>query len=196
MLESRAFSTPRRRAAEEIALRNHRKTALRSASALVPVGSLTGGAAAYEGPPCHKCDAKCCKYFALPIETPKDREDHDFMRWYLMHEHVVVWRQDGEWFLEVRTRCKNLLQDNRCAVYETRPQICREYGWPDEDNPDVPCDYFNDGLDYDLYFDTPEKYEAWAAVELEKREKRLARRREKYREKKAREAARGREACA
>lgn len=28
-------------------------------------------------------------------------------------------------------RCPNLLEDNRCAVYENRPQICRDYA-PDE----------------------------------------------------------------
>src|SRR5512147_2593750 len=55
-----------------------------------------------DGPPCHMCTARCCKYFALAIDTPVTPQDHDFIRWFLMHEHVVVWRQDGDWYLEVR----------------------------------------------------------------------------------------------
>ena len=152
-----------------------------------------------DGPPCHLCTARCCKYFALEIDTPNDAEDFDYIRWYLMHEHVVVWMDEGDWYLEIRTPCKNLLADNKCAVYDTRPQICREYGWPDEENPDVPCDYFNEGLDYDLFFDDAEKFGEWAKAELAKREARLAKRRERdrVRKDKARKGAEGdQEACA
>jgi Fe-S-cluster containining protein len=176
-----------------------------AASAFVALGSLSGGSRAEAprfdpeaGPPCHDCTARCCKYFALEIDEPKDAEDFDFIRWYLMHEHVVVWKDDGDWYLEIRTRCKNLLPDNRCAVYETRPQICRDYGWPDEDNPEVPCDYFNEGLDYDLFFDDAERFGEWAKTELAKREARRERRRERDRARKARarDASGEQEACA
>ena len=37
---------------------------------------------------CDYCTAKCCKYFALPIETPEDEEDFDFLRWYLVHDRA------------------------------------------------------------------------------------------------------------
>lgn len=184
----------------EAFLSHSRARAKRSAaSAFVALGSLgapTPLPDPKDGPPCHLCTARCCKYFALEIDTPKDREDYDFIRWYLMHQHVVVWRDEGDWYLEVRTPCKNLLPDNKCAVYDTRPQVCREYGWPDEESPEVPCDYFNEGLDYDLFFDDAETFWAWAEGELAKREARLAKRRERNRERKAREAAPSREACA
>jgi len=130
------------------------------------------------GPPCHDCNAKCCKYFSLEIDAPATPKDHDHIRWYLMHEHVVVWVQDGSWHLEIRTRCKNLLPDNRCGIYETRPQICRDYGWPDAESPDDdPCEYFTGEGGYDLFFDTPEAFEAWSTAELARREQRRARRR-------------------
>ena len=51
------------------------------------------------GPPCHDCSAKCCKYFALQIDTPTTPKDHDNIRWYLLHEHIAVWVQDGDWRL-------------------------------------------------------------------------------------------------
>jgi Fe-S-cluster containining protein len=78
------------------------------------------------GPPCHDCSAKCCKYFALQIDKPTTPKEHDNIRWYLLHEHIAVWVQDGDWYLEVRTPCKHLLPDNRCGIYHTRPSICRE----------------------------------------------------------------------
>jgi Fe-S-cluster containining protein len=137
------------------------------------------------GPPCHDCTAKCCKYFALHIDTPVTPQDHDFIRWYLMHEHVVVWMQEGDWYLEVRTPCRNLLPDNRCAVYHTRPQICREYGWPDADNPDDPCEYFSGDSGYDLFFDSADAFDAWSKVALERRAARLAKRRERSKLKRA-----------
>src|SRR4051794_4770830 len=39
---------------------------------------------------CDKCAALCCRYFALPIDNPKSAHDYDNVRWYLMHENVVV----------------------------------------------------------------------------------------------------------
>lgn len=105
--------------------------------------------------------------------TPRD---HDQIRWYLLHENVSVWVQDGAWHLEVRVPCRHLEPDNRCGIYERRPDLCREYGWPEGT-----CELFEDDLRYDLYFDSAEAFEAWSRRELEKRERRLARRRERAR---------------
>ena len=142
---------------------------------LVQLGSLKFDPVT--GPPCHDCSAKCCKYFALQIDTPKTPKDHDNIRWYLLHEHIAVWVQDGDWYLEVRTPCKHLLPDNRCGIYHTRPQICREYGWPDKDNPDDPCEYFTGNDGYDMLFETADAFDAWSKAELARREERLAKRR-------------------
>ena len=30
---------------------------------------------------CDHCTARCCHYFALPIDTPVDRNDYDNLRW-------------------------------------------------------------------------------------------------------------------
>jgi Fe-S-cluster containining protein len=144
------------------------------------------------GPPCHDCTARCCKYFALEIDAPKNPQDHDFIRWYLMHEHVVVWVQEKEWFLEIRTPCKHLRADNSCGIYHTRPQICRDYGWPDAGDPDddAPCEYFTGEGGYDLFFDSAEAFDAWSRVELDRRARRLARRRKAARTTARRLAAR------
>ena len=105
--------------------------------------------------------------------TPRD---HDHIRWYLLHEHVAVWAQKGTWFLEIRTPCRHLLPDNRCAIYDSRPQICRDHGWPENDE-EHPCEYFEGEGGFDLHFESAEQFDRWSIPELERREERLARRR-------------------
>ena len=131
-----------------------------------------------DGPPCHLCTARCCKYFALPIDTPTGHEDYEHIRWYLMHEGVAVWMDDGDWYIEIRTVCKHLQPDNSCGIYETRPQVCREYGSEDEEEP---CEFFTDDLKYDLYFESDEDFAVWVAAESEKKKQRNARQRERRR---------------
>ena len=110
---------------------------------------------------CDHCTAKCCQYFALPIDTPENREDFDFIRWYLLHEGATVFTEDETWYLLVHSRCKHLRDDNRCGIYEERPQICRDY-------TTEACEY-DDSWVYDSYFETPEQVEEYAEAVLQKR---------------------------
>ncbi|MFN3190938.1 MAG: YkgJ family cysteine cluster protein [Aureliella sp.] len=98
---------------------------------------------------CDYCPAKCCRYFALPIDTPDTVKDFDYLRWYLLHDRASLFVEDESWYLLVHTVCKHLQPDNRCGIYETRPEICREYS---TDN----CEY-EDDTTYDKYFETPEQ---------------------------------------
>ena len=107
---------------------------------------------------CEYCTAKCCRYFALPIETPNEWRDFEFIRWYLLHGQASVFTEDGEWYLMVHTVCKHLQDDHRCGIYDTRPQICREYT---TDN----CEYEDDWT-YDQYFETPEQLYEYAEAIL------------------------------
>ena len=45
---------------------------------------------------CEHCTAKCCRYFALPIETPTKRDDFNNIRWYLLHGRAAVFVEDGD----------------------------------------------------------------------------------------------------
>ncbi len=98
---------------------------------------------------CEYCTAKCCRYFALPLEAPTTREEFESLRWFLLHDHATAFTEDGEWYVCVHTVCKHLESDNRCGIYETRPLICREYT---TDN----CEYEDEWV-YDQYFETPEQ---------------------------------------
>jgi Fe-S-cluster containining protein len=103
---------------------------------------------------CDHCTAKCCRYFALPIDTPQTFADFEYLRWYLMHDRASIFVEEDTWYLLVHTVCKHLQGDNRCGIYESRPQICREYSTDD-------CE-FDDRYTYDRYFETSEQVAEYA----------------------------------
>lgn len=94
---------------------------------------------------CEHCAGACCRYLALPIDKPASARDYDDLRWYIMHEGVTVFVEEGDWYVQFQTKCKDLGRDNRCTIYETRPRICRGYE-PRE------CDYTGGSYGYDHHF--------------------------------------------
>ncbi len=109
---------------------------------------------------CDYCTGRCCRYFALPIDAPTAQADFEYIRWYLLHDRATVFTEDGQWYLLVHTTCKHLQPDNRCGIYATRPQICREY------STDA-CEY-DDDFTYERYFETPEQISEYAEAVLQK----------------------------
>jgi uncharacterized protein len=107
---------------------------------------------------CDYCVAKCCRYFALPIDKPDTRAEYDTVRWFLLHEHTSIFIEEGDWYLIVHTRCRHLQPNNLCGIYETRPEICQEYS---TDN----CEYEDDWT-YDQYFESPEQMAEYAEAIL------------------------------
>jgi uncharacterized protein len=110
---------------------------------------------------CEYCTAKCCRYFALPIEAPETREDFEFVRWFLLHEGATVFKEDDTWYLLVHTVCRHLQDDNRCGIYDTRPQVCRDYSTKD-------CEY-DDDWTYDFYLERPEQVAEYTEAVLQKK---------------------------
>ncbi len=111
---------------------------------------------------CDYCTARCCRYIALQIETPTDWNDFDTLRWFMYHERIGLFVDDGDWYLIVYNKCRHLQADHRCGVYEIRPQICRDYS---TDN----CEY-DDTWVYDQFFETPEQLVEYAEAVLGPRE--------------------------
>jgi hypothetical protein len=72
---------------------------------------------------CEYCTAKCCRYFALPIETPTELDDFNNIRWYLMHGRAAVFVEDGDWYLMVYADCKHLLDAVYDKFFETPEQV-------------------------------------------------------------------------
>lgn len=110
---------------------------------------------------CEYCVAKCCRYFALPIDTPETLDEYEYIRWYLLHERATVFKEEEDWYLIVHTVCEHLQPDNRCGIYETRPPICREYKTKD-------CEYEDDWT-YDFYLETAEQVDEYREAVLQKK---------------------------
>ena len=109
--------------------------------------------------PCDYCPGKCCRYFALPIDTPDSRKEYDSMRWFLLHEKAAVFVDGDTWYLLIYASCNYLdKKTNRCLIYKTRPSICREYS-------SDKCEY-EDHHVYDQYFELPEQIEEYAEAVL------------------------------
>ena len=104
---------------------------------------------------CEQCVGLCCRYYALTISKPRNKRDFDDIRWYLMHENTIIFVEEGDWYVQVNTKCKMLQPDNHCTAYDNRPAICRQYGTKD-------CDWHANEYEYDHLFTEPEQVEAYA----------------------------------
>lgn len=108
--------------------------------------------------PCTYCSALCCRYFALPMETPTSWQDFDTIRWFMLHGRISVFVDKKTWYLVVHNDCRHLQPDNLCGIYDNRPAICREYSTKD-------CEY-DSSFVYDQVFETPEQIEEYAEAVL------------------------------
>src|SRR5205814_5874854 len=103
----------------------------------------------------------CCRYFALPIDNPTCRHDYDNIRWYLLHENVTIFVEEGQWYIGIANRCKMLQPDNRCGIYETRPKVCRGYS---TDN----CEYHGGEYEFEVLFTSAEQLREYAEKKLKR----------------------------
>jgi Fe-S-cluster containining protein len=123
---------------------------------------------------CDRCTGLCCRYFALPIDTPKTREDHDDIRWYLCHEDITVFVEDGDWYLNVKNRCRHLDKNDRCRIYADRPAICRRYKRDD-------CDMTEGEYDFELHFTDDRQMAEYMRVKFDNNVKEKPKQRRKKR---------------
>ncbi len=88
---------------------------------------------------CFRCtNTKCCTYTTEALgEAPRSKEDFDHLLWQISHEGVEIYKDEGDWYLLFQGRCEHIQQDGGCGIYETRPQICRDYAndWCEFDVP-------------------------------------------------------------
>lgn len=100
---------------------------------------------------CSYCKgALCCTYVTQQIDTPRSKVEFTHLLWQVSHEHVKAYKDEDGWTLLIEGTCKHLQPDNRCGIYDTRPEICREHS-NDYCEFDAPSE---EG--FDLYFPTYE----------------------------------------
>jgi hypothetical protein len=83
----------------------------------------------------------------------------------MLHGDTIVFVEDDEWFIQINRKCKALLPDNRCGIYENRPEICREYTTEE-------CDWHGEEYDYEHLFTEPEQIQVFAKEYLANKRKR------------------------
>jgi Fe-S-cluster containining protein len=118
---------------------------------------------------CFQCNARCCKYISIEIDAPTDKNDFENIRWFVSHHNIWVFKDEGLWYICFDSPCRYLEKDNRCGIYDERPDICRKYK---TDN----CEYHgeeNEG--FELKFTTPQEVSEYAEEYLRKKKKRLQR---------------------
>lgn len=80
---------------------------------------------------CFDCDQACCRTAVIEVDAPRSLRDYSDLLFYLHHDDTqVVVAMNGrrrEWYVEFLSRCRYLGTDGRCAIYERRPLVCREY---------------------------------------------------------------------
>ena len=77
--------------------------------------------------PCRTCESKCCRYFALQIDTPRSRDDFENIRWYIAHKGVMIYVKNRKWYMDISNKCRFLTKDFKCSIYDKRPLMCREH---------------------------------------------------------------------
>jgi len=113
---------------------------------------------------CRDCGSKCCRYFTVPLGRPEDRDDFDAMKWYILHQGVSIYiDREGDWYVNVDSRCTALGDDGLCRVYASRPEICRVH-------TDAVCEKHEANYDFREHFFTVEQLMAYAERYLARRE--------------------------
>lgn len=108
---------------------------------------------------CLNCDAKCCKYIALELDFPENKNDIEDLKWYILHQNVEIYiDHDDDLILEFKTKCKALDKNNQCKIYSKRPSICRKHNAKDCEN--------NEGKSFKVLFKTPEDIENYFKKEI------------------------------
>jgi len=71
--------------------------------------------------------SKCCSYTTEQLSTPRSKHDFDHILWQISHRDIQVYKDEDGWFLLINNACTHLVAGVGCGIYETRPQVCREY---------------------------------------------------------------------
>ncbi|MES9903581.1 MAG: YkgJ family cysteine cluster protein [Sedimenticola sp.] len=88
---------------------------------------------------CSRCPGtRCCTYMTEALgPAPRSKSDFDHLLWQISHEGVEIYKDEGDWYLMIQGRCQHIGPNGACAIYEDRPQICRDYEneWCEMDAP-------------------------------------------------------------
>lgn len=80
---------------------------------------------------CDDCPSACCWYVCIEITSDNlTTDDIDTIRYYLMHDGMMILFSAGSWNAYVKSRCRHVVEANgkhRCAIYNKRPNVCKNH---------------------------------------------------------------------
>ena len=68
-----------------------------------------------------------CHNVNIEMEYPQTRGQAESFLWYLYHDTEVYIGTDGQWYLNVPSRCSQLLKGGVCGVAGRQPEICAQH---------------------------------------------------------------------
>ena len=75
----------------------------------------------------NECKAYCCNIITVVLKNNRTPEEENEVQLILAHEGTKLGEKDGVQYIEVKTKCKFLTNDNECSIYEQRFNTCRRY---------------------------------------------------------------------
>lgn len=68
-----------------------------------------------------------CHNVNIEMEYPRTRGQAESYLWYLYHDAEVYIDNDNDWYLNVPSRCNQLLKGGVCGVAGRQPEICGQH---------------------------------------------------------------------
>jgi Fe-S-cluster containining protein len=82
----------------------------------------------FEKSSCRDCEQNCCRNFYIVLEEVRDR---DWIKWLSYHKGVrIIKHGKGKLQVWFDYPCSHLTEDGSCAIYSTRPKLCRDFVCP------------------------------------------------------------------
>jgi len=116
---------------------------------------------------CDGCPASCCRDLNMAIGAPRTKDEIDDLLWQVQFDTVRIYIRNRRWYLLVEGDCMYLDKNDRCIIYDHRPDKCRKHLPPE-------CEKYGDF--WDIMFNNPQELEAYL-----KKRKQSARKRAKAR---------------
>ncbi len=114
-----------------------------------------------------ECNAICCNDLAVQIYKPVTKAEKEDLRWHLFFEGVKAYIRHRKWHLLIHSRCRYLSKENRCTIYDRRPDRCRKHNHPH-------CEL--EGKFFDVIIESPEQFDEYFAQQAAKKRKSKVRR--------------------
>jgi len=88
---------------------------------------------------CSRCHgSRCCTYITEALgAAPRSKRDFEHLLWQVSHQGISIYKDSDGWYLLIDAPCSHLQSGGGCAIYDQRPQICRDYDndWCEYDQP-------------------------------------------------------------